>query len=60
MEATPTGVKPNGIIFNPSQTVLYLAISNDDSEQILFYDVAEDGILSTEREFVHAQILTVW
>lgn len=53
-------MKPNGIIFNPSQTVLYLAISNDDSEQILFYDVAEDGILSTEREFVHAQILTVW
>jgi sugar lactone lactonase YvrE len=47
--------KPNGIIFNPDQSILYLAISHDVSGPILAYDVDSNGVLSNEREFYQAQ-----
>eukprot|EP00903_Cladosiphon_okamuranus_P004251 g4249.t1 len=46
---------PNGIILNPDQTVLYLAVSHDVSGPILAFDVDADGNLSNEREFARAQ-----
>lgn len=46
---------PNGIIFNPDQSVLYLAVSHDVSGPILAFDVDEEGNLSNEREFARAQ-----
>lgn len=50
-----TGQNPNGIIFNPDQSILYMAISHDDSAPILAYDVDANGALSNEREFVRGQ-----
>jgi gluconolactonase len=47
--------KPNGIIFSPDQSVLYLAVSHDIAGPILAYDVDANGILSNEREFARAQ-----
>lgn len=47
--------KPNGIIFNPEQSILYIAISDDVSAPILAYDVDGTGSLSNERVFAHAQ-----
>lgn len=55
LKSLEADVNPNGIIFNPKQTVLYLAISHDESGPILAYDVAEDGSLLNEREFARAQ-----
>ena len=49
------GQNPNGIIFNPNQTVLYLAVSHDVEGPILVYDVDADGNLSNEHEFARAQ-----
>ncbi len=47
--------KPNGIIFNPDQSILYLAVSHDESAPILAFDVDSDGNLSNQREFVKGQ-----
>lgn len=49
------GKNPNGIIFNPQQNVLYIALSHDDSAPILAYDVDVHGKLFNEREFAHGQ-----
>ena len=46
---------PNGIIFNPDQSILYLAVSHDESGPILAFDVDKEGNLSNEREFARAQ-----
>ncbi|WP_181817717.1 SMP-30/gluconolactonase/LRE family protein [Psychromonas sp. B3M02] len=51
----PLDVKPNGIIFNAQQNILYVAISDDKSGPILAYDVDSKGMLLNEREFVYAQ-----
>ncbi|MBX2847313.1 MAG: SMP-30/gluconolactonase/LRE family protein [Acidiferrobacterales bacterium] len=50
-----TGDNPNGIIFNPDQSTLYLAISHDESAPILTYDVDAIGNLSNEKEFATGQ-----
>jgi gluconolactonase len=47
--------KPNGIIFNNKQNILYVTISDDISGPILAYDVDAKGMLMNEREFAHAQ-----
>ena len=47
--------KPNGIVFNKAQSILYVAISDDISAPILAYDVNSEGDLSNEREFTQAQ-----
>lgn len=50
-----TGQNPYGIIFNPNQQILYLAVSHDDSVPILVFDVDANGDLSNEREFAQGQ-----
>lgn len=49
------GQNPNGIIFNPDQSILYLAVSHDVAGPILAFDVDENANLSNEREFARAQ-----
>lgn len=49
------GQNPNGIIFNPDQSILYLAVSHDVAGPILAFDVDQEGNLSNEREFARAQ-----
>ncbi|MDN2661982.1 SMP-30/gluconolactonase/LRE family protein [Psychromonas sp. 14N.309.X.WAT.B.A12] len=51
----PLDEKPNGILFNAQQNILYVAISDDQSGPILAYDVNSKGMLLNEREFVFAQ-----
>ncbi|PWQ96162.1 SMP-30/gluconolactonase/LRE family protein [Leucothrix arctica] len=46
---------PNGIIFSPNQSTMYLAVSDDESGPILAFDVDAKGELSNEREFARAQ-----
>lgn len=49
------GENPNGIILNPDQSTLYLAVSHDVAGPILAFDLDEQGNLSNEREFARAQ-----
>ncbi len=48
--ATDTGRYPNGIGFSPDEKTLYVA--DYLGQMIRAYDVAEDGSLSNEREFI--------
>ncbi|MCK6548163.1 SMP-30/gluconolactonase/LRE family protein [Myxococcota bacterium] len=46
----PTAVNPNGVALSPDATRLYVALDTD--AKLVVFDVAADGSLSNERDFV--------
>jgi gluconolactonase len=44
--------RPNGVTLSPDHTLLYLSLIDGDQDQILVYDVAEDGSTSNGRQFL--------
>ncbi len=52
-EGDPDSTRPNGVVLSPDESTLYLA--DTMGSNVLAFDVAADGTLSNEREFVQVE-----